>query len=300
MRIVDVTLAVPTWNGGELLDELLQRCAELDPAPAAKIAIDSSSDDASAERARAAGFSVHVIPRAEFDHGATRQRMAELANTRFVAFLSQDALPERDYLDPLVSAMDDDRTAAVSARILPRDGASALARRTVLASGMASSEPRCIECSKTPFLELPARERRALLVLDDVASLIRRECLLTFPFPRTMMGEDAAFAAKVLAAGWRIRFEPRSVVHHSHEYSALAAFRRYRDDARHVGREYGIAVRPNLFSFLRGALYEVLEDYRYLRASNGGGTLLDRIRSPWLRAWQTLGQWWGSFGAEAP
>lgn len=296
---LDVTIAIPTLEGGAGFVALIERLLELAPPPRCVIVFDSGSSDGTAERARRAGFETRVIDRRDFDHGATRQAMAELAATRFVAFLSQDALPDRDYLGPLVEAMQDSRVAAATARILPAQSASPLAARTVLAAWQAGAEPFEIECDVARFATLTAPERRDLARLDDVASIVRRETLLTHPFPRTMMGEDVAFALSVLASGKRLRFEPRAVVRHSHEYGPLQAFARYREDAAFVRRTFGIRTRPNLFMTLRGIAYEVSKDLEYLKSERPLRAVREVVRSPWLRAAQVLGQWRGSLGAVA-
>lgn len=296
MTACDVTIAIPTRNGGAWFLQLLERLARLDPAPAAIAVIDSSSDDGTAESARAAGCRVAVIPAAEFDHGRTRQRLAVEAETRFVAFLTQDALPARDYLAPLVRAMEDEKTAASCARILPRRDASPLAARSVLDAPAAGASPRVAECAEID--RLPPERLRELVWLDDVASLIRRDALLAFPFPATMMGEDAEFALSALRAGMRIRFVPESVVEHSHEYSGLEAYRRYRADAAFLRRRFGLRVRPSFFAVLRGFAHEVSRDWRHLARVRPPRAWREAVRAPWLRAWQVLGQWRGSSGAE--
>lgn len=296
MTACDVTIAIPTKNGGVWFSELLVRLAELDPRPSAIAVIDSSSTDGTAEAARAAGCRVQVIPVSEFDHGSTRQRLAEEARTEFVAFLTQDALPARDYLRPLVAAMADPRTAAACARIVPRADASPLAKRTVLDSPAASAIARVAECDSIDR-RTPA-ELASLVWLDDVASCYRREALLALPFPRTMMGEDAEFALSALRAGWRIRFVPESIVEHSHEYTAAQAFRRYRDDAAFALRRFGRRLRPGLSSVARGIGYEVVRDWRYLSRERPPRAWREAMRSPWLRSWQVIGQWRGSRGAE--
>jgi rhamnosyltransferase len=297
-RQADVTLAIPTWNGGAQFRELLARLAEAEPRPSRVLVHDSESRDGTPEAARAAGCEVVPIARADFDHGATRQAMAMAATTSFVAFLSQDALPERDWLAPLVTAMDDPRLAAATSRILPRPSASPLARRTVLATPGAGDEPLQFELEPGETVaSIAPRRLRELCRLDDVASLIRRDVLLALPFPRTMMGEDAAFARKALAAGHRLRFVPDSVVYHSHEYGPASAFLRYREDARFVAREYGLMLRPTLFSVLRGIAHEVREDWRFLCGERPAGGLVAAFASPLLRSGQILGQWRGSVGA---
>ncbi len=291
MPTVPVTVVLPTLDGGALFTRALAALVALDPAPQRVLVLDSESTDGTPERAREAGLEVETVRRAEFDHGGTRMRGAEAATTPLVAFLSQDAIPARDYLGPLAAAFDDEGVAGATARIVPHDDSSPLARRTVLAQWPAGEERVVVGGDAAAFAALDGPGRRALCRFDDVASMARRSVLLDLPFPRTMMGEDAAFAEQVLAAGHRLVFEPRAVVRHAHEYGPLSAFRRYRDDARWARERYGERIRRTPVDVARGIAFEVREDWRALRAEGELGAFW---RSPLLRAGQVLGQWWGS------
>lgn len=299
MPTVPVTVVLPTLDGGPLFTRVLAALGALEPAPERVVVLDSESTDGTAERARDAGLLVKPIRRREFDHGATRMLGVAESETPFVAFLSQDVVPSPDYLAPLVAAFDDPTVAGATARILPHDESSLLARRTVLAAWPAGAERVVIGGDAAEFAALDGAGRRSRCRFDDVASMVRRELLLRFPFPRTMMGEDALFAEQVLAAGYRLVFEPRAVVRHAHEYGPLSAFRRYRDDARWARARYGERIRRTPFDVARGVAYEVREDLRFLRGARDG-RFGAALRSPFLRTAQVLGQWWGSITGAGP
>lgn len=299
MRAVPVTIVIPTLDGGGRFRDQLEALARLAPAPERVLVIDSGSRDGSDALAERAGHEVVRIARAEFDHGATRQRGAELARTELVAFLSQDAVPEPDYLGHLAAAFADPLVAGATARILPYADSTPLARRTALASPLAAAAPRVAAIDPAAFAALPPHERRRLCLFDDVASMVRRGCLLSAPFPRTMMGEDQAFAEAALERGWRLAFVPAAVVHHAHEYGPVSAFLRYRDDARFVRAKFGERVRRGPLDLLKGVAFEVREDLRALRQESGARRCAEALRSAPLRCGQVLGQWWGStFGIQ--
>src|SRR5690606_35698650 len=69
------------------------------------------------------------------------------------------------------------------------------------------------------------RDRLYYAYFSDTSSAIRRSVWEAHPFPRTDFGEDAAWADRVLIAGFRIVFEPASRVIHSHDYPLLEQFR---------------------------------------------------------------------------
>lgn len=294
MSTLSVTVVIPTLNGGALLRQTLAALSSQDPAPQALLVIDSRSDDGSDELALAAGAELIRIERREFNHGLTRMVGARRAQTDLVAFLSQDAVPQPGCFGALARAFGDPAVAGATARILPYDDSRPLTARTVLSSRMAGNSPMVCRLGSTRFDDLALPVRRSLCLFDNVASMVRRDVLLAAPFPATMMGEDAMFAEQALRAGHKLVFVPDAVVKHAHEYGPLSAFRRYAADARWLRRQHGLRVRPSVISVLRGIVYEMREDRRFLRSHRPTGALREMLRSPLLRTGQVLGQWWGS------
>lgn len=303
-----VSICLPTFNGARDLARLLpmlaaQRLDSRGSAPPGQdleiVAVDSSSSDDSLDLLRRAGARVEVIPQSEFRHGGTRNRIASLARGEILLFLSQDALPVGErFIANLISAFDDPRTAGAWSRVLPHDEDDPLTRRTVLSRPEAGAEARSYDLDAVDGLwSVEAARRDEMLAFNDVASAIRAEVFQNLPFPDVPFGEDVAWAARALTAGWRLRFEPRAVVLHAHRYTPVQAFGRYRTDARFRRDVLGQAVRPTLWSVARGVSYEVREDLRFLARAGSPGRLGACLRSPWLRAAQVLGQYAGAHGA---
>ena len=92
-----VTVAVPVYNGARYLDEVLGavRAQRVD-REVEILVVDSGSTDGSLEIAARHGARIHRIDKREFSHGGTRNRMMELAEGEYVAFLTQDATPAHD------------------------------------------------------------------------------------------------------------------------------------------------------------------------------------------------------------
>jgi len=289
-----VSIVLPTWNGARDLERLLPALAALELAGGVEIrAIDSGSTDRTRERLREAGAWVRSIEKAEFRHGASRNLAAREARGDVLVFLSQDAVPgDAGFLAAMVGAFDDPRVAGAYARILPHEDDDPLTKRTVLAAPEAGAEAETRELGAGARIEdLDPAARARLLSFNDVASAIRRSVFERIPFPDVPFGEDVAWAARALRAGWRIRFEPRAVVRHSHRYSPRRAYERYRIDAEFHRREFGRRLRPNVASVLRGILFEMRQDAAHVSRHGGWPHL---FRSPFLRAAQVLGQYAGS------
>ena len=268
------------------------------------VAVDSSSEDETVALLKEAGFRVETIDRSEFGHGRTRNRLAEISSAEFLVFLSQDATPtSKVFLEALIKPFDDPTIGGVFARVLPNPDDDPLTARTVLSAPEASDQPMTRRWSNPEaYASMSGVERADLLRFNNVASCVRREVLGAIPFPEVPFGEDFAWAARAMAAGWGIHFEPTAEVQHAHRYGPLAALRRYRTDAVFHREFHGTVLRPNLFSVLKGSLYEIKEDVKHVgalvrrRSLGVGGLLRAALISPVLRVAQTYGQYLGSVG----
>src|SRR5690242_5485595 len=87
-----ISVVIPTKDGGEDLRRCLDRiAAQRVDAEVEVVVVDSGSRDGSVAVAREHGATVHEIPPAEFNHGATRNLGASLARGDVLVFTSQDA-----------------------------------------------------------------------------------------------------------------------------------------------------------------------------------------------------------------
>lgn len=268
---------MPTLDAEPYLGRLLPALAAQELEGGFELrAVDSSSTDCTRPLLRRAGFTVECIERDAFHHGRTRNRLARGARGEFLVFLTQDALPVReDFLARILEPFTDPEVAGVVARVLPHPSDDPLTARTVLSAPEASDAAVSV-----PF--------------NNVASAIRRSVFEAMPFPDVPFGEDSAWAAEALEAGWKVTFAPRSVVYHAHRYAPGQAFERYRVDAAFRWRVHGERVRPSLASVARGVLYELREDLRFVRRERKG--LHHLLRAPGLRVAQVVGQYFGSRG----
>jgi rhamnosyltransferase len=293
------SIILPTFNGERDLRRLLPALARQDFSGGFEIcAVDSSSSDATRALLEAAGAHVETIDKSEFRHGATRNRCASRARGEFLVFLSQDVEPTSEhFLARLIDAFDDPRVAGAYSRVLPRPDDDPLTQRTVLASPEASTEPCARDLDRVGDVEhLSGRERADYLRFNNVASAIRATVFREIPFPDIAFGEDFAWASRALTAGWRIRFAPQSVVYHAHRYTPAKVYERYRVDAAFHRLIHGHRVRPSALSALRGFIYEVRADARFIFTTHAPHAARHLLMSPCLRAAQVFGQWVGSNG----
>ena len=224
-----VSIVIPTLNAGRYLERLLQRIAEQSgPLCIEVIIVDSASDDDTASIARSFPF-VHFIkiPRAEFTHGRARNLGVSHAQGKYVAFLSQDALPRDEFWLPelLRPLMDDPWIAGAFSRQVPRAKAPPM-ERFFLKSCFPDSGQHIRKAQEDSKLSLQD------VFYSNVSSAARRTILQRFPFDEQLiMSEDQAFARDLLRAGYATAYQPSSVVIHSHQYSYWRLFQRYFDSA---------------------------------------------------------------------
>jgi rhamnosyltransferase len=234
-----ISVIIPVRNGGEDLRRCLEAIRRQETGEEVEIVVvDSSSTDGSAELARSQGARVEVIPVEEFNHGATRNRGAELARGDMLVFTSQDAVAlDSDWLARLVAPLSDQRVAGVYGRQLPHPDASPPERYFLnFLYGPAS---RVQEAAGPDELTMET------VLFSNVNAAIPRRMFERFRFiDDIVMSEDQEWARRVLLDGYRLIYEPRAAVRHSHAYTLGSAFRRFFDSGASAERAYLAGGRP--------------------------------------------------------
>ncbi len=141
-----VGLIVPTLNAGSFWESWLKAFEQQTRKPDYLLVIDSSSSDDTTNLARAQGFDVQVIPKAEFNHGGTRQfGVTLLSSVDIIVFLTQDALlASPDAIERLLAAFADEQVGAAYGRQLPHRNAGPIAAHARLFNYPAESQLRSL------------------------------------------------------------------------------------------------------------------------------------------------------------
>jgi rhamnosyltransferase len=251
--MTSASLFIPTLNAGPLLEEVL---AAVDRQPGAdeleRIAIDSGSTDGTRDLLGRHGFQVEVIDRAEFNHGATRDRGIARASGDVVVLLTQDATPADDrWLPALLATYADPRVGAAYCKQIPRPDCNPfIARR--LSEWNAGRDERVVQqCpDAAAFHALEPMERLRTCAYDNVAGSVRRSAWETVDgFGHRSFGEDVAFGKRLIVSGWRIVFEPASAVIHSHNRSAKEEGKRIYCDHQNLRDLFDLHLLPTWRSY---------------------------------------------------
>ncbi|NML97847.1 glycosyltransferase family 2 protein [Paraburkholderia sp. RP-4-7] len=219
-----VACIVPTYNGREDLIRLTQSLKS-QSQKFDFIVVDSSSRDGTAEVAAAHGATVFSIPTAEFNHGATRQRMIDNnPGYDFYVFLTQDAYLEDQYaLENIIRPFANKEVGAVCGRQLPHLDASVLS--------MHARKFNYPDTSEVKSLKTADKSGMKAAFMSNSFSAYRGEAIKAVGgFPaHVILSEDMYVAAKMLLKGWKIAYEGSARCRHSHNYTLLQEFKRYFD-----------------------------------------------------------------------
>jgi rhamnosyltransferase len=248
-----VTLLIPTWNAGPEFPDILSRMRgqRLDRSLEILV-IDSSSTDGTAEFLRGEPVRLIQIPKSSFNHGLTRNLGIHEARGDIVVLATQDARPSDDlWMQRLVDCFADEQVAGAYSRQLPRPDANPFIRDRLNGWMATAASPR-VHCltSAAEFETLRPLDKLARVGFDNVSSSVRREVALQIPFRKHRFGEDIDWGHRVLLAGYKIVYEPRSRVVHSHNNSMWYEFKRLYLDHQNLHRLFGVHTVPRWWDLM--------------------------------------------------
>ena len=214
------------------------------------LVVDSGSTDSTLEIARSHRCRILELAPDEFDYSKALNLGIEHVQGELVVSLSAHAVPVDDrWLETAVAAFDDPGVAGVSTRQVPWPDAPWQEVNRI--QWMFGADRRVYSASTGDEL-----------FFSNAASVIRRDVWSQHHFTLPAV-EDLEWAERVVAAGWKIVYEPDTAVYHSHHETPREQARRMIDINRvHVpsGR------RRTLLRTLREAASYLLRDARRILA----------------------------------
>lgn len=232
----DVTVVVPVRDRTPELDRCLAALGHAVPV----LVVDDGSLDPAAVAAvcRRHGARVLHLP---LNRGPAAARNAGVAatGTEFLAFVDSDCTPPPGFLAALAGHLCDPAAAAVAPRIRARPGGRGLLARYAAEQGPLDLGGR----------EALVRPGGRVSYVPTAALLVRRSALpAAGPFEVSLRyGEDVDLVWRLHDAGWRVRYDPRTVVLHDEPGDGAAWLRRrfrYGTSAGPLALRHGARLTP--------------------------------------------------------
>lgn len=235
-KSIKSSIVIPTYNGGALFKKVLGCLKNQDtPWNFEIIVLDSQSTDGTAEYVKKfKGIRFYSIPKAEFNHGATRNYGVELANGEFVAFITQDAIPVSDrWLYNLVTILEHYPNAAGAfGRHIAHDDATFFTKQEIAQHFESLRRYTTSLSLKTPVpIGYSQQQWRGILrFYSDNNSCLRKSVWKKIPYRAVQYGEDQIWGEDIINAGYEKVYAYDAAVKHSHDYQPDDLFERSKID----------------------------------------------------------------------
>lgn len=224
MTTPSLSVVIPTLNAENEIDSLLDTIEAQSLKPLDIVVVDSSSDDGTVDEvAKHPCVNLIRIERKEFNHGSTRDMALRRSAGEFVCFLTQDAVPASNlYLERLVAPfLADDSIALVTGRQLPKADARRFEQLV-----------RKFNYPNVPSVrsksDLPKYDIKTFFASDTCSAYRRTAYLECGGFDHVNTNEDMLMAARFIASGLKVAYEPSAEVYHSHNLAPSQQFARNR------------------------------------------------------------------------
>ena len=256
---MDASIIILTKNGGDNFPRLLERIYSQQYSGSYEvIVIDSGSSDGTIEVARKYPIRIEQIPPEQFHHSRTRNLGAELAQGKYLVYITQDALPlNAEWLQNLTANFNDPQVAMVVGRQLPWE--------------ITKPPEKFFYYYNFPDFKMVLKSGadgyyHNNVFISDVNAAYRKDILLKYRFKEAIvMAEDKEIAARFIEDSLIICYEPSAAVYHSHDHGLTDLF------AKHL--DFGLAMKQGGFSLpktghksLTGAADYLLAEFKFLMA----------------------------------
>jgi rhamnosyltransferase len=272
MKKIDISIVILTKDEEKYIDSTLNMVFRQNIDKKLEvIIIDSGSRDSTLNIARHYPVQISEIPTQDFGHGRTRNLGVQIAKGEIVVFLNADATPvNKDWLGNLIANFEkDEKIVGVYSRVYPRFNCNPLRFWEILNENGKERQVRYIE-DFNAYRHMKPRDKRKFIAFQSISCAARRDFLLKYPFENIEFGEDLEWSKRVMENGFKIVFEHKSVVLHSHNFyhSFVETFKKYFDDAKLNNLLLNIWSWQN-FPILAGHIvYKILRDVSFILSSN--------------------------------
>jgi len=248
MKKIDASIIIPTKNAGSTFKAVLDGVFSQNYRSFETIIIDSGSTDETIEIAKNYSLEIIRIKPSEFGHGKTRNLGAKLAKGKYLVYLTQDATPKSKFwLEELLKPFSNKEVAGVYGRQIPKKEENTLDK---LFSLVLYGQK---EIEWTVGLYTPGDN-----IFSDANSAIKKELLLENPYKNDIIvSEDYEWANRIMYKGYKVVYQPKAEVIHSHTYGLFSLFKRNFDIG--VSYKYITNFNDNVSFFKKGTKLFITE-----------------------------------------
>lgn len=259
---MDVSIVIPTKNGGELFDRVLTMidCQKTEYSYEV-ICVDSGSTDSTVDTIKKHNCILKEIPKEEFGHGKTRNLGASLGTGEYIIFITQDALPcNEHWIQNFIDGMKKDPEVVGGFGIhYPYPECNIFDKRdlTLLFKGYGEDNTIYRMESKERY-QNEEGYRHLLSFYSDNNSCMRRDIWEKYPYDDVDFAEDQIWAKKMIELGFKKLYCPFAGVYHSHNYPLETYKQRYYD-------EYKGLYRVHKYIMVKDIPHLLVGYYRFLK-----------------------------------
>lgn len=234
-RLLDTTIVVPVKDRPQSLDRLLGSL----PGRVGVVVVDDGSVDSGAISEVAGRHRARLV-RSAFSGGpaSARNRGLREVRTTYVAFVDSDVVADGPWLEMLLAHFDDPEVGLAAPRIR---GLESGERSWI---GRYESERSSLDLGP----HAAAVQPRGWVSYVPSACLVARVRALGSGFDESLhVAEDVDLIWRVVAKGWRVRYEPAATVRHDHRVAFGAWLVRkhfYGTGAALLAQRHGALVSP--------------------------------------------------------
>lgn len=212
------------------------------------LVVNSSSTDGTVELAQQLGAETLVIPRASFNHGATREQARLYLNTDIIIMATPDAYAIDEHaLEKLIELILRGQAALAYGRQIAHDGADIFESFAREFNYPSQSHIRSLK-------DLNQHGSYTYFCSNSFAAYSNKALTEIGGFCPVLIGEDTVVAAKLLNAGYSIAYVAEAIVKHSHRYCLKDEFTRSFDTGL-ARKTYHQLISKGGKDTVRGKLY---------------------------------------------
>lgn len=217
-----IDVIIPTYKPDEKVVMLLQRLLK-QTYPINEIHIVDTETGIFPEKIYSLSEKIKVtkVTKAEFDHGGTRAKAADMSSAEILVFMTQDAMPLNDHvLEKLVFSFKDEKVAAAYARQVADSSCGVIEQYTrqfnYPSEGMVKSYEDVARLGIKAYFCSNVCAAYRKNVYDEIGGFVKR----------TIFNEDSIMAANMLKAGYSVAYAADAKVLHCHNYNCIQQFKR--------------------------------------------------------------------------